>query len=56
MRTDPPFPGGADDVHVFFTKRTPVLEWDKQISVISYDWTAWNFTEGEGGSLDLDNL
>lgn len=48
----------SDDPHVFFTKRTPAMEWDKPITILGYDWTAWkyNVTTGSGvvnSSLDL---
>ncbi|RMG07348.1 MAG: hypothetical protein D6731_23965 [Planctomycetota bacterium] len=38
-------PSAGDDIHLFYNKRTPILEWDKSITVMGYHWTAWRYSE-----------
>lgn len=39
---DPP---AGDNIHLFFNKRTPILEWDRSVTVLGYHWTAWRYSE-----------
>ena len=38
-------PSAGDNIHLFFNKRTPILEWDRSITVLGYHWTAWRYSE-----------
>lgn len=43
----------ADDPHLSFRKRTPALEWDQPIRIVSYAWTSWRHENTLSGQLAL---
>lgn len=49
----------VDDPHLYFTKRTTAMEWDRPITIAGYCWTAWIHSETTAAvqaNLDMRQL